>query len=231
MPYQPEELLDIHVPTAEELAPFIKHLRQENKWSQATLAELSRLTERTIQRVESGQQSTFDTRRALAVAFGFDMDFFNKPWPFPNVERLKAYTAELERTTASVSLGQIENGRALRTMMEGCHCSACDHIGDLPKGVAEAFAAIVDNLRDYNDVRDIYTEQQRLELDEQIDGFLEDIRQTGAAVAAGLRHMKLRQKDDPPDREAMAWTAIYLVVANAKVLPSMIRVPKGVQLG
>jgi hypothetical protein len=53
---------------------------------------LARLNERTIQRVENGEPSTLDTRRALARAFGFeDLDIFEKPFPFPDAEKLKSY--------------------------------------------------------------------------------------------------------------------------------------------
>jgi transcriptional regulator with XRE-family HTH domain len=102
MTIAPEEVLDQRVPTPAELAKFVKTMREMNKWSQATLAELARVTERTIQRVENGEPSSLDTRRALARAFAYeDLDVFEKSWPFPNVEKLTAYTAELDKTTAT----------------------------------------------------------------------------------------------------------------------------------
>ena len=80
MTIKPEETLECRVPTAPELAEFVKIMREINKWSQATLAEIAKVTERTIQRVESGQPSSLDTRRALARAFGYDdLDVFDKP--------------------------------------------------------------------------------------------------------------------------------------------------------
>lgn len=39
------------------------------QWSQDTLSALSKLSIRTIQRVENGEPSNGDTRRALALAF------------------------------------------------------------------------------------------------------------------------------------------------------------------
>ena len=38
------------VRTAAELAGYVKWMREQNKWTQATLAEIARLTERTVQR-------------------------------------------------------------------------------------------------------------------------------------------------------------------------------------
>jgi ribosome-binding protein aMBF1 (putative translation factor) len=52
-----------------EVARFVRVQREANGWTQDTLAALSRLNVRTIQRVEDGQPSNLDTRRALARAF------------------------------------------------------------------------------------------------------------------------------------------------------------------
>jgi transcriptional regulator with XRE-family HTH domain len=70
--------------TPAELAAIIRELRKQHGWTQAQLADISRRKERTIQRVEAGEPSDLDTRRALADAFKLgDLDIFNKPWPIP----------------------------------------------------------------------------------------------------------------------------------------------------
>jgi transcriptional regulator with XRE-family HTH domain len=163
MTVKPEEILEHRVPTPAEVAEITKALREANKWTQETLAELAGLRERTIQRVENGEPSSLDTRRAIARAFKCaDIDVFEKPRPFPNVEKLKAYNEEIERTTVVVPLTRIREGRTLRTMTEGVECSASEEIGELSKAAREAFASLVDYLRDYNDVRDEYSMSQRL---------------------------------------------------------------------
>jgi hypothetical protein len=47
MTINPDELIETRVPSPADLAAMIKSLREENKWSQATLAEIARLTDRT----------------------------------------------------------------------------------------------------------------------------------------------------------------------------------------
>ena len=69
MTVNPEEIVETRATRPEELAEIVKVLREHNGWTQATLAEIAKLTERTIQRVESGEPSNLDTRRALASAF------------------------------------------------------------------------------------------------------------------------------------------------------------------
>lgn len=53
---------------------FIKNLRQKKHLSQEDLAELSGLSLRTIQRVESGHRVSYASLRSLAVAFEINVD-------------------------------------------------------------------------------------------------------------------------------------------------------------
>ncbi len=65
----------------QELASVIRAFRELRGWSQETLCTLSGLNVRTIQRIECGQPSDLDTRRAIARAFDIeDMDIFNNPY-------------------------------------------------------------------------------------------------------------------------------------------------------
>lgn len=73
--------------------------RESKKWPQEHLAEIARLSTRTVQRVENGQPSDLDTRRALArVAFGYeDIDLLNKPMSIPTPEELEAARQAFDR--------------------------------------------------------------------------------------------------------------------------------------
>jgi transcriptional regulator with XRE-family HTH domain len=131
----PEGIVEARLLVPAELADIVKSLREANKWTQETLAALAGVTDRTIQRVENGEPSSLDTRRALAKAFEFeDLDVFEKPWPFPNVEKLRTYCAELDKTTVVIPLTRIRDGRTLRTMVEGAESSATEELGEISSG-------------------------------------------------------------------------------------------------
>jgi transcriptional regulator with XRE-family HTH domain len=222
-----DDLIDWRLPSASELGVLVKSFRQANKWTQATLAEIANVTERTIQRVERGEPSSLDTRRAICRAFDFkDLDMFDKPLPSPNVEKWKAYGQELEKTTVLIPITRIDEGRVLRTMVEGSESSTTEEIGNISKEAREAFAQIVDNLRDYNDVRHAYSMSQRLEVDRHIDEFLNAIKESGSALGAGLRHHKVSFRSDAPSVKPMDWTSIFLIIAPNDYLPAQARVPK-----
>jgi transcriptional regulator with XRE-family HTH domain len=226
----PEEVFEPRLLSPAELGTFIKEQREERKWSQATLAELARVTERTIQRVENGEPSSLDTRRALAHALGYqDLDLFDKPLPFPNVEKFKAYTAELERTTIVVALTHIRDGRTLRTMIEGVHAFATEEIGELSSEARAAFAEMVDYLRDYDDIRTEYSMTQRLDVDRDINELLRRISDQRAVVGAGAFPTRLRSVG-APESPPMDWTNALLLLAPADVMPHTVRIPKRSQL-
>ena len=53
---------------------MIKSLRTKNHYSQEQLAQMSGLSLRTIQRVESGQSASLETLKSLAAVFEIDVD-------------------------------------------------------------------------------------------------------------------------------------------------------------
>ena len=204
----------------------------QKQWTQATLAELSGLTDRTVQRVEKGESAGRDTRCAIARGFGFDdIEVFNKPFPVLNEEKYKKYLEQLESSTVVVDIAHASTARVARTMIEGAESSASDYIGDPPREAREPFAALVDNLRDYNDVRDCYGESQRLEFDDSLQELIDQVNAHGCVVGVGKRHAMVRFANDPPDTRPMSWTNIFFILAPKDQLPTKIRVPKEASLG
>lgn len=51
----------------------LKQLRVQKNWSQEDLAELSGLSVRTIQRIESGHKAGLDSLKSIAAAFNIDI--------------------------------------------------------------------------------------------------------------------------------------------------------------
>jgi len=61
------------VASPQPISNKIRHLRQERKWTQWQLAQISRLSERTIQRIENGHRMGITAELALASAFDIDI--------------------------------------------------------------------------------------------------------------------------------------------------------------
>jgi hypothetical protein len=112
-------------------------------------------------------------------------------------------------------------------MVEGSFAFAAEDLGDLRPAAREAFADMVDYLRDYNDVSDMYSMRERMDVDWHIDGLLQKLSKDEGSLGAGVRHARVRWA---ADQEPMDWTIVYLVAAPHDLLPSMVRAPKALKL-
>jgi transcriptional regulator with XRE-family HTH domain len=217
---------DMRPLTPAELATMIVHQRQQHGWTQATLAEISSLTERTIQRVEGGEPSSTDTRRALARAFKFsDIEIFNKPWPIPNAERLKAENERIERETVAVSIVRFTSGRQVRELAEESQAGAFDCLIELPSEAEPVWAAMQDYFRDYGDVDDCYSAVQKLEVNKDFQRMIDDLKTHGLAVGGGVRRVNLASLHDPTSTPFPV-SVTYLVIGSEKAFPTSVRVPR-----
>lgn len=84
--------------STEELATFIKFFRELWHCSQEQLGEISGLSVRPIQRIETGEASSPESGRALARAFEFeDIDALNKSFLIPSPKELAAEKEKFDR--------------------------------------------------------------------------------------------------------------------------------------
>ena len=65
---------------------IVRKLRLKKGWSQETLAELTGLSVRTIQRVERGHKVSLETARSLASVFQVDLSTFQQGVPNMNTQ-------------------------------------------------------------------------------------------------------------------------------------------------
>lgn len=79
----------MNIETTMDCSSRIKLERQKRSWTQEQLAERSKLSTRTVQRIESGDESSAETLRLIAEAFGLPADrlrtsaprmHFGAPW-------------------------------------------------------------------------------------------------------------------------------------------------------
>jgi transcriptional regulator with XRE-family HTH domain len=223
-------ICDWRLLTPAELARVIVSQREGRKWTQETLAEIARLTVRTVQRVEGGDPSSADTRRALARALDWqDLDVFNKAWPIPNEERLKAETERIERETVSVTLERITTGRRLREFAETSNAHCFSELVELAPQAEEVFAEMQDYYKDYADVDDCYSATEKLDVNKAFQEMIERLSASGYALGGGTRHVRWLMRE--PAAESLPLIATYIVVGPEKSLPPTIRVPRRSQVG
>lgn len=216
--------------TPQELGLLVRTFRDMKKWSQETLASLSGLSVRTVQRVERAEPSDLDTRRALARAFEFDdVDVFNKPYSIPTEEELKAHSERLEREYLTLDAAIATSGRELALAVDGTHFSYVHRAIELDGEAEYEFAALVDYLRDYGDCAELYSEVQKIDLYAEIKGYLDRLSGAGVSVCYAQRTTKLVGKDWA---DKTPWTAriVYIVAFEKGAEPAQMRVARAIQL-
>jgi transcriptional regulator with XRE-family HTH domain len=209
-----------------ELGLFIKLYRENRGWTQSTLAELSRLTERTIQRVENGEPSSVVTRRALARAFEIeDLDIFNKKHSLKTADQLKKEAEETEKNYVTVYVTLAKSGKDLADFAEQVQIFDLQQPDHVPQKVAESIATIYDYLRDYGDVDDCYSFSQKLGVHAELDGYLSEVNRGGYSICCALNLAKIVGRNRT-DLTPLAMTVGYAFVAQKGKEPKLARVPR-----
>jgi transcriptional regulator with XRE-family HTH domain len=217
--------------TGEELAGVVKTWRQAQGWSQETLAALSGLSVRTIQRVERGEGSDLDTRRALARAVGSeDIDLFNKPYAIPTSEELKSAQEKFDRKHVTLEVEIATSGRQLADVFASSTMDSSSPAVELEPDAAADFAGLIDYLRDYRDCADAYRETDRLDIYIELQRYIDDLDAAGVSVCYAIRKTRLVGKDWE-NKTPWPVTLVYVSAFEKGACPKKFAVPKGVSIG
>ncbi|MGF6300150.1 helix-turn-helix domain-containing protein [Paraburkholderia sp. WC7.3d] len=176
--------------TEGELAVVVKFYRESRQWSQEQLADLSGLSVRTIQRVERGDASGFDTRRAIARAFGFeDIDALNKPFSIPTAEELQAAKEKFDREHITLKALPVQTGKQLAKLAEIHSMDLSTPAFELTREADEEFAALVNYMREYRDCSDLYSETQKFDVYDDMQRHIDALKTLGVSLCYAERKL------------------------------------------
>jgi transcriptional regulator with XRE-family HTH domain len=213
-----------------DLADIVRASREMRQWSQDTLAAISRLNIRTIQRVEKAEPSNGDTRRALARAFELeDMDIFNKPFTLPSPEEIQAETERMKREHVTLDSHVAKSGQELTRFFEQANMDYSSSAVELDGTAAESFAELIDYLREFRDCKDCMTEAYRLRAFSDVQGYLDILGKSGYSISYAHRETKL-VGENWADKTPWAVTLAYLVVFPKGNEPKVLIAPRHVQI-
>lgn len=214
--------------TNEELGVLVKLMRDSKKWTQEQLAEISNLNTRTIQRVENGQSASFETRRALALAFDAeDIDCFNKEHAFPTQKEIQDAINRAQNEYLTLDAFDVKHGRLIGQLAEWSKCDigTCDF--ELPLNVQLAYAELLDGFREFRECSEIYNEIDKVRFYEDLNELLKVIEDNGFRVkyakrATALKSNKLDERDLPLD-------IVYFSIFPRDQVPSQFFVAKKIK--
>lgn len=216
--------------TPEELAMVVRMFREMRQWSQEQLSEISGLSGRTIQRVEQADPSSLDTRRALALAFGFeDIDAFSKPYVIPTEEERKAEKEKFDRENITLKALPLDKGRQLAELAETCSMDLTSPAFELSREAEEQLADLTDYFRDYRDVHECYSQRSKLEVHDDFQGFIDRLRDLEVSLRYATRKVVI--KAATPDAQPMKTTVCIIAAFPLGKEPSEFATPREMKIG
>lgn len=209
-----------------ELAAYVTIFRKTQGWTQETLAEISRLTVRTVQRVENAEPSSLDTRRALARAFRIaDIDIFNKTYDFKSPEQIRVEAEEFRKTHLLLDVSIAINGKHLADLAEQLTMYVFQQPDEVSPEVANSAAALFDDMKDYGDIINELSFTDKLSTHNSLSKYVATLKEAGFSVCYASRATAIVGKAWT-DKTPMPVTIGYVFVARSGQEPKQIAVPK-----
>ena len=226
-----EQMTENRAPNPAEIALIVKMFREHAGWSQETLAEISGLTPRTIQRVEGGESTSIDTHRALARAFGFEnIDAFDERMDVPSPEEGKALMDKATRDNVILDVVVMKSGKQLVEFAESIDAFSSNILEVVPREAAEIAAETFDFLTEYVDCHDLYTHVGKLDVHDQMTEKLNELGARGISMCAAVRPVKF-SGTNWENKTPMPMTIGYVLVCPTTGAPTKVMVPKELRFG
>jgi len=214
-----------------ELAASMKRLRAAFFLSQEQLADMARLSTRTIQRIERGEPSDVNTRRALARAFDFeDIDFYNKPFTPSEEDLLIVEKIEFERTHVTLEVSPLGTGKTLARLVETMIMDMSVPTFEMSRQADEAFAALIDYFRHYRNFADDYSEVDKFAVYDELQSRIDGLK----AMGVSLCHATYNWQENMNEKAAgnpRKTTALVVAAYPLGDEPKFIKVPRDVKIG
>jgi len=165
----------------------LRSFRERLAWTQAQLAEASRISERTIQRAEQGESVSAETLQSLAGALDVSVDDLrSRPKALQELAG-KYHMIRLVRIERASDFGNLMPADALQVGYDG-----------LSEGQEDAVAELQQELQDLGDIwRDMGPLQQREAL-KDAHSYVVELEGMGLVVAAGTDLLRLKTSDGKP---------------------------------
>lgn len=204
----------------------VKICRTAMGWSQETLAELSGLNVRTLQRVENGEPSSLDTRRALARGFQLeDIDAYNKPFERKSEAELEKEVEELKRKHITLDATTASSGKELADLVETIEAGAYDMPPDLGEDAAKSIAFLFDYMREYGDCYELYSMSEKVHVYTAFKDALHDIAKHGYSICYSTRTVNVANKDWE-HQTPLVWEVAHVFAAPKGSEPKQVLVPR-----
>jgi transcriptional regulator with XRE-family HTH domain len=148
-------------PTAAEIGCLVRFARRSKSWKQLTLALDAKVSERTVQRIERGENVDGETLQRIAKALGLPNDSLTKPMYVPSEEDIQQGLEEASARFGFVAARELTQATDFDEILAADAYLIEDQLlrGEADDGIA----AFSDQLLDWRDAHSDVSCAQRLE--------------------------------------------------------------------
>lgn len=204
------------------LSIWIRSLRTCQSLSQDAVAAAGGIDVRSVQRAETGEKTSVQTRRSIARGLGYqNIEVFNDP---QSTKIFVEFISELAQQQAAANINEMrtQNPDALELIAsrasgarELCQLAAgCEGLSiSIADGVSEAAdelrATIADWLRDFGDCASDISQAQQLEFEKELTSLLAAMANEGVSTFCTSRKVRLANRNYP-EMPPFDWTIAYV---------------------
>jgi len=163
------------------LAVIIREEREKRNLTQEHLAELSELSCRTIQRLESVGTHSQETLMAVAEAFGLDC----KDLLRLAEDEARKSSAALKEAFAFVAMVRKQTGKAILDLLTGCHVIQPDYAENLSNNQNLCITATLALIHDISEILHEVSPSDYLALAGELKEKLTELKRLRVAIFAG----------------------------------------------
>ena len=209
-------------PTPDEIGQIVRLLREQRGIKRASLALDANVSEKTLERVESGVAVRDAAYKRIAEALGHDGAACTTAAYIPTIEEVteqaKREQDEVRRTHNSVAVERLADPRQMLRLFQTHALIVDDHNVDARD--LDAVAALKDNLRDWSDIASEIPESERLGAARQLLIDARAIETSGYEVRIGVTD-RYTIGDSPVQVAVVAF-----IPTTMPEMPSAVWIPK-----
>lgn len=172
----------------------VRKFRNAKSWTQEQLADIAKVTARTIQRIESGDvPPSAETLLALAGAFDVSVDDLRRaPEEWDRLaEQAQKFFKEFDDRYEVVKLERISRASNLTRLFSGVNALLCEHVDLSNDAEEDAFHNLQVLLRDCFDFWGDFPESHR-DVERDLQKLIDELADLALVAAAGAHTRRLR---------------------------------------
>lgn len=198
--------------TATNCGARIRKLRTERAWSQEKLAELARISPRTVQRLESGKAYAPHTLTAVAAAFEIDIK-----------ELISLDESEFKNRPGIEFIPRVLTGNELCSVVAGAHLFSRTNESLHNDTEVELVGRFIQDVHDTGEIWDEMEPMHHVQAEYRLTHSMDELEEFGFYVFASRKRRTYRVGMNLSPMNMSVATVLVLRVSN----PFIVRLPSG----